>query len=220
MLVKTRAVFLQLTPFNEKTSIVKLFTENFGTVTFSVNGIYRSKKLKKSIFFQPLSLLDIVYENKEKKNIQYLKEVRFDYPFSSANTDIFKTSILFFLNEVLIASLREQEANAELYSFLHNTLQYLDVCQENTSNFHLLFLLKFSAYLGFAPENISKQNDSFNLPDKLVNFYACSFSNMNKFTFSNIERKEALNTIINYYKFHLPGFKEVKSTAILEELFI
>lgn len=220
MLVKTRAVFLHLTPYNEKTCIVKMFTENFGTISFLVNGINRSKKTKKSVFFQPLSLLDIVYENKEKKTIQYLKEVRFDYPFSSANTHIHKTSILFFLNEVLIASLREQEADYELFSFLHNALQYLDVCQENTNNFHLLFMLKLSAYLGFAPENISKQNDSFHLPDKLVSFYACSFSDMNKFIFSNNERREALNTLINYYKFHLPAFKEIKSAGILEELFI
>lgn len=220
MLVSTKAIFLQTIPLNEKRNLVKLFTETDGTLTFVVSGMYRAKKGKKTAFFQPLSLLEIVFENKEKKSIQFLKEVRFDYAYVNAGNNIYKISVLFFLNEVLVSALREQEANPALFSFLHSALQYLDMSDESISNFPLLLLLKLSAYMGFAPGNSSIHNEPIFLPDKLLTLYRCNFAEMNQISFTNQERRESLKNLIDYYKFHLPVFKEIKSAAILEEVLI
>ena len=69
-----------------------------------------------------------------------------------------------FLAEVLTNTLKEEEQNKPLFNYIETTLLWLDE-QPEYSNFHLLFLLNLTKYLGFYPEQINTSYHYFNLLD-------------------------------------------------------
>jgi DNA repair protein RecO (recombination protein O) len=181
----------------------------------------------------------VVYK-KEKKQLQTLKEARPEVYFTSIPYEPVKTSILFFINEVMLKCLREEEHYPELFSFLHETVQMLDVSEKNYSNLHLIFLIRFSRFLGFYPQGtFSPTNCFFDLRDGrfvseeplhpdfltkessglfwkllLINYYS-----MEKLFLSIKERKHMLNTLLRYYELHLPHFGTISSHRVLAQLF-
>ena len=83
-----------------------------------------------------------------------------------------------FLSEVLSNTLQEEEQNETLYSYLESTFLWLD-SQSDYANFHLLFLLKLTKYLGFYPDTTLIDFPFFNLQEgmfeiKPSNNYALS----------------------------------------------
>ena len=58
--------------------------------------------------------------------------------------------------------LREEEENNQLYNYLETAFIWLDT-HTDISNFHLLFLLNLSKYLGFYPDISEQEKLGFNL---------------------------------------------------------
>src|ERR1051326_2857465 len=162
MLHKTRGIVLRTTNYSDSSIITKTYTEQFGIQSYLIKGAKRKKASIKANLFQPLSLLDLVVYKKEKKQLQTLKEAKPEIHFTSVPHDLAKTSILFFLDEVLLKCLHEEENNPELFSFLHETIQTLDAAEKSFSNLHLIFLIRFSRFLGFYPQGkFSELNSLF-----------------------------------------------------------
>jgi DNA repair protein RecO (recombination protein O) len=114
-------------------------------------------------------------------------------------------------------------------------LTWLDHHDE-ISNFHLILLLETTKYLGFYPD-VSEINLPFfemndgvftlfhglgsltehetSLLKKLIDL---KFDNVQK-VFHVIERQILLKILIDYYSFHLDGFKKPKSLDVLREIF-
>ena len=88
---------------------------------------------------------------KEKSDLQHIREARVAYPYQSIHLDIRKSSILLFLNELLYKSIQEEAVNPELFSFIFDHLMLLDQTTENPANFHLFFAIHLTRYLGFFP---------------------------------------------------------------------
>ena len=142
-----------------------------------------------------------------------------------------------FLAEVLSGVLREEESNPNLYSFLESTLVWLDV-NDQYANFHLLFLLKLTKYLGFYPELTNTEYPYFNLlegrfePQEsgkytlsgeqlqlLKNLLNTSFEKLPDIKISAKQRQNFLQTMILYFELHLGGFKTPRSLEILNQVF-
>jgi DNA repair protein RecO (recombination protein O) len=205
-----------------------------------IKGAKRKKASIKANLFQPLSLLDLVVYKKEKKQLQTLKEAKPEIHFVSIPHDLTKTSILFFLNEVLVKCLNEEENNPELFSFLHETIQTLDASEKKFSNIHLIFLVRFTRFLGFYPQGkfsaesflfdlregkfigkeplhhdyLSKENSILLGKIILSNYY--SMENLN---FSGRERKNILDILLRYYELHLSHLGTISSHKVLEQIF-
>lgn len=218
MLITSRAIFLQKIKYNEKTTLVKLFTENNGLLCFSVKGNLQKGKNQKAGFFQPLSLLEISYRHKEKNDVHTLHEIRYAHAFTFQAADMQRTGILFFLNDVLNKILKQPEPDKSLFEFIFSSLQYLDMHDGRLADFHLLFLLKLTDYLGISPMHIASQRDAYQLPPKLRTFYEYGYNHLDALYFIAAERREALHAILNYYRFHLVHFPELQSVKILEEV--
>ena len=181
----------------------------------------------------------MVIYHKEKKQLQHLKEIKIDIPFTSIPHDMVKRSIALFLSEVLYKSIKEEEANPKIFQFLRSALEILDLKMENIVNFHLLFLMQLSKYLGFFPQGkFSLSTPFFNLQDGVFqsslpmhphflderlsrHFNAllnCSFDTLYMISLGGAERKSILLKLIEYYELHLPGLGQIKSHNILEEV--
>ncbi|NRD22028.1 DNA repair protein RecO [Winogradskyella litoriviva] len=238
MLSKNNSIVLSKLKYREYDLIVKCYTQQRGVVSYLLKGVLKSKKgLSKTVYYQALSQLQIEESYKPNQTLHFIKEVKFSYIYKSLHTNIYKSSIVFFLAEILSNVLKEEEQNEGLYEFITVALQYLDN-EDQFSNFHLLFLLKLTRYLGFQPENIDNNYTYFNLESGIFEssnngIYSISGSNLtllkrllginfdalNSIKINAIQRQEFLNMLLYYFELHLGSFKKPKSLQVLNEVF-
>ncbi|MBE9480196.1 MAG: DNA repair protein RecO, partial [Bacteroidetes bacterium] len=141
MLFKTRGIVFHQIKYSESSVIAKIYTELFGIQSYLIKGVRNKKSKIKSALLQHLSIVDLVVYHKEKSNIQYIKEIRSEYQFTSIPFDIRKSSIAVFINEILYKSIHEEEANQNLFDYLLNSIKLLDMITKRFVDFHLLFTI-------------------------------------------------------------------------------
>ena len=151
MIFKTRGIVFHRIKYSESSIIAKIYTEQFGLCSFLVQGARKKTSAAKANLLQPLSLVELVAYHKETSGLQKMKELKNDHPLISIQNNIVKTTIAIFLSEMLVRSIREETPNKQLFSFLHQSIIFFDKL-ENPVNFHLLFLIKLSKFLGFFPQ--------------------------------------------------------------------
>jgi len=165
MLINTDAIVLSKLKYRDNDLIIKCYTERHGIVSFLLRGVLKSKKGSiKIAYFQLLSQLQLTIIYKSNRSLQAIKEVKLNHSYTSLHTNVYKSAITMFLSEVLSHTLQEEEKNEPLFSYIETTLQWLDTHSEY-ANFHLLFLLKLTKYLGFYPEESDVDYNYFNLND-------------------------------------------------------
>jgi DNA repair protein RecO (recombination protein O) len=236
MQVKTKAIVISSIKFQEKSLIVKCFTQSHGLKSYFVRDAFSGRKSDQKIaYFQPLSLLEIEAVHKNKGTLENFKEIKLSTPFQTIHSDIYKSTIVIFISEILYHSIHEEEKNESLFSFLETALLWLDHHDE-IANFHLILLLETTKYLGFYPDISDIEMPFFEMTEGVFTpFHAISsltehetnlfrklislkFDNDQK-TFHIIERQIVLKILIDYYSFHLDGFKKPKSLDVLKEVF-
>ena len=146
MIVKTKAIILTSIKYGEADLIVKSFTQE-GIKTYLLKRVLKSKSKKVNIaYFQPLTQLQLLANHNNKGNLNSIREARISYLYQTLSTNILKQSVAFFLAEVLSYSLQEEEKNLTLFQYIETALIWLD-SNDNTANFHLLFLLNLTKHL-------------------------------------------------------------------------
>ena len=150
---KTRGIILHTIKYSESSVIAKIYTEKFGLLSFLVKGVRASKSKNKASMMQPLTLLDMEISYRETRGLQYIKEYSRAYNYTSVPFDTLKSAIAMLLLEVITKSIREHEPNDEMFEFVYESFVALDVDAHLNPDFHLLFLLSFARFLGFAPHN-------------------------------------------------------------------
>jgi DNA repair protein RecO (recombination protein O) len=236
MLVKTKAIVISSLKYQEKSLIVKCFTQSDGLKSYFVQSAFSSKKSSQKIaYFQPLTLIEIEASHKNKGTLEHFKEIKLATAYQTINIDIVKSTIVIFLSEVLHHSIQEEEKNEPLFTFLETALLWLDN-HEETANFHLILLLEITKFLGFYPDNSETDFPFFEMNEgqfsplhgisclsehethlfkKLMNL---KFDSDQK-VFAGIERQILLKILLDYYSIHLDGFKKPKSLDVLKEVF-
>lgn len=236
MQVKTKAIVISSIKFQEKSLIVKCFTQSHGLKSYFVRDAFSGRKSNQKIaYFQPLTILEIEAVHKNKGTLENFKEIKISTPFQSIHSDIFKSTIVMFISEILHHSIHEEETNESLFSFLETALLWLDHHDE-IANFHLILLLETTKYLGFYPDISDLDMPFFEMTEGVFTpFHAISsltehetnlFRKLISLKLDNdqkifhvIERQIILKILIDYYSFHLDGFKKPKSLEVLKEVF-
>ena len=191
--------------------------------------------------FQPLSFIEFEADYRPNVTLYRVKEAKSFYPFSSIPYDPYKSAMALFLSEFLYRAIREEAENRPLFAYLQHSIIWLDECREGFSNFHLVFLMRLSRFLGLYP-NLEDYHagDYFDLlnacftstrpqlhssyinPEdagRLRRLMRMNYETMHLFGMSRAERTRCLTTINDYYSLHLPDFPVLKSLEVLKELF-
>lgn len=236
MLVKTKAIVISSLKYQEKSLIVKCFTQSDGIKSYFVRNAFTSGKSSQKIaYFQPLTILEIEAVHKNKGTLENFREIKIASPLHSVHTNVVKSTIVMFISEILHHSIHEEEKNEELFTFLETALHWLDN-HEEMANFHLILMRETSKFLGFYPD-ISNMNlpffemtegvfSQFHTISSLSEHETGLFKKLiglkfdsDRKTFHTTERQILLKILIDYYSFHLDGFKKPKSLDILKEVF-
>lgn len=237
---KSKCIVLHTIQYKDSTSIVHLYSENTGRIACFLPTSRSKKSAVKANLFQPLSILDLEIHVKQGKEIHQIKEARTAFPLIHIYTNPIKSSIAMFVAEFLFRIIREHEQNAPLFRFIESSIHILELSEKGIANFHLVFLLKFTSYLGFYPLDINPEgNNYFDLqngifvPQKplhghylnqeqtagLGKLLRINYETMDRFAYNRQQRQEIVAEILDYYRLHLNAFPAIKSLDVLKMLF-
>ncbi len=238
MNITTKAIVLSTLKYADADLIVRCYTESSGLKSYLLRNILKSRKgnLKASLF-QPLTMLELDVYHKDKGTLERLKEARVLRPYNTLHTQVIKSALVIFIAEILTNSIQEANSDPLMFQFLMNSFIWLDDHQE-IANFHILFLLKLSMYLGFYPDTTTIHNNYFNLMEgifqsnndgkycsegphviTLKQFFGIEFEAINRIKPTKKIRLDILNLLLLYYQLHIQSFKKPKSLLVLNEIF-
>lgn len=238
MLISSPGIILSKVRYQDNDLIVKCLTRDLGVVSYMIKNISMSKKSKnKFAFFQLLNILDLETNYNPNRSIQYIKDLKVKYNFTSLHTNIYKSSVVMFLSEILSNIIHIETKDMELFDFIEKSLIWYDK-SEDSSTFYLIFLMKITHYLGFYPDCTNMSYNYFNLEEGLFESsknsqYVIEGSSLVLFKtilgikfdttklpfIDKTNKKDILKNILIYFKLHVDGFKDPKSLKVLNQIF-
>lgn len=240
MLTKTRAIVLRQVRYGDQSLIVDMFTEALGRLSFSVRLPKTSRGRLKKQFFQPLTLVEVELDHRERLPLQRISNIRIDTPYYNIATDAAKLAEALFLAEFLHYATRSEQQNRPLFAFITTSLLWLDAATEGFANFHLVFLMRLTRFVGFYPNlDDYTERSCFDLrearftrftpthPDFLqpqeaalvVTLMRLSLPTMHLLRINRTQRNRITDILIHFYRLHVPEMPELQSLAVLHELF-
>ena len=238
MLHKTRGIVFRTTEYGESSLVVQIYTELFGIQSYIINSVRKKHPKYHANLFQPLTPVDLVVYHKSVPGLQRISDIKASPPLNNVHSDLLKTSIVFFLDEVLCKSIKEEESNPQLFDFLIQSIEWLDHADTAFPDFHIVFLILLSRYLGFSPTNNynsalnifnlkegSFQSDYPNHPhfippplsETLTYLLNANYSNRSV-EITNTDRRLLIEYLLEYYSLHIESFGTIKSHKVLEQV--
>lgn len=240
MYQKTQGIVLHTLKYNDASNIVDIYTRENGRASFLVKLPKSRKAGVRSVLFQPLAMVEFEADFRPKAHLYYIKEAKSAYPFRSLPYHPYKSGIAMFLAEFLYRALKEEAPNEPLFAYLQHSICWLDECESRFSNFHLVFLMRLSRFLGLYPNldrytegcyfdmlnacftPLMPQGGAFLHPEEAARIrllLRMNYDTMHLFAMNRGERNRCLTVINDYYRLHLPDFPQLKSLDVLKELF-
>ncbi|MDD2792603.1 MAG: DNA repair protein RecO [Sediminibacterium sp.] len=243
MVHATKGVVLRTVKYGDTSIITSIYTELFGIQQYIVKGVRQSTKTSagKAGYFQPGAILELEVYHNELKTLQFIKEYRWAYLYERVLFDVVRNTVAMYLIELLQHTLKQPEANPELFYLIEDSLKQLDKGSPAlTGNLPLYFTLHLAAELGFqlqgdysdATPVIDLQEGQFvsekpNHPYYIEGSLAEISSRISNLQFynelENIQlnqqsRRYLLEAYQLYLSLHVSGFGQMKSYAILQEV--
>lgn len=240
MIITTRAIILGAVRTAGDKLVVRTLTEAEGRVDFIVYGAWSKRSGHKASFIFPLSAVDVTWDYRPNKELPTLKDATPSYPLLDLFINPEKSTIAMFLAEIFARSIHKGEETQEIFDYCWHTVASLEHIQRNFANFHIATLVGLSRLLGIQP-NTEKHRDNFyfdlstsqyeySMP--LHAFYLnhqhtaflpillrINYRNMRLYRLDRTDRQFLLETIITYFKLHIPEFGDVKSLKTLIEVY-
>lgn len=243
MLLTTQGLVLHTTRYAETSIIAKIFTRELGLRSYMVKGVRSVNGRTKQNLLQPLTYLDLTVYNNPRHQIQYVKEM---HPAAhQSGYDGVSMALVFFMDEVLYKSLKEEEPNQPLFDYVVGELQSLD--KHRNSSFPINFLLHTARHLGIEPmDNYSVREPLFNLKEgrfqavptaytaatnpnidyfldstassHLHNYLNSCHNHCQQPLLDSKQRRSTLDNLLEYYHIHFSDFNNFKSHEILHSV--
>src|SRR4051812_25142137 len=128
MIHKTKGIVLRTIQYGETSVITAVYTELFGLQSYIVKGVRQSTKKTqaKQMYFQPAAMLDMEVYHNQLKNMQFIKEYKWSYLYNKVLFDVVRNAIAQFMIELFQRTIKQPEANAELFYLLEGSLLEAD----------------------------------------------------------------------------------------------
>ena len=247
MIEKTRGIVLHTLKYGDSSLISHVYTDNFGRQSFLIKGARNKKSGTSFALFLPLNILEIEFYHKTTSSLNKTKEISISKTYLNLNSDPHKTPITLFISELLYKILKEENSNTSLFEFFCHSFDFFDRIRTNYIDFLIIFLIRLAEYEGFAPtDNFSEKNNCFNISkgifehieiednllktevEKIIlpsdayhffNYLRSDYDKIDDFSIDNQMKLNILNKLIEYFKIHIHGLGQLKSTSLITDQF-
>ena len=162
MLTKSQIIVLHTIKHGDTGIVVQCYSNTAGRCALYFRA--SSKKRNNTSLLHKLNILDVVTYSNGTQSMPTIKEISSPFNLATIRGDIYKSSIAMFMSELLGKTVREEEANPHLYSFLSSSIQILEHTEQGVANFHIHFTTHLCKMLGFMPsDNYSSSNPLFDI---------------------------------------------------------
>ena len=125
MIVNTTAIVLKTFPYGETSLISRCFTKEKGKVSFIIRGA-QSKKNLLSPYFQPLSYIQIIYNENAKRELQIISKVNFVNIWLKIPNSLKKMTLLQSILEITDFTLEKNDPHPGLFNILIEAINYFE----------------------------------------------------------------------------------------------
>lgn len=240
IMCKITAIVLRAFAFSDSKLMVDVLSREEGRVSCVVLVGSSKKGKSRRQLFQPMSLLELVVERKSAGSLLVVKDAHISKAFSSIPFDPYKLSISMFVAEFLCRVTMVGAESPLLYDYVCDSVQWLDGSSDGFSNFHLVFMMRLTRFVGVYPNMdgyldgycFDMQNGCFvssafpgrgylDAEDSRIMFLLMrmDYGNMHLFRMSHEERNRCLDVVLDFYRLHVPDFGELKSLQVLRDMF-
>ncbi|HIV83493.1 DNA repair protein RecO [Marseilla massiliensis] len=240
MIVNTDAIVLRAVKYGDSKLVVDMFTRQCGRLSFIVSVPRSGRGRIKKQYFQPLTQLSVACDVRPRLQLQRLGDASMAYAYATLTADSGKLAVAMFVAEFLCHALRDEQQGGPLFDYLADSLQWLDSATGGYANFHLVFLMRLTRFLGFYPNlggyapgrcfdlrsgcfcDSAPVHSDYLAPGEaaLVGLMMrMDYATMHLFRLSRGERNRMVDVIVGYYRIHMASFPELRSLAVLRSLF-
>jgi len=237
----TLGLVVKSVKYSDSSLILTVYTRELGMQSYMMRGIRASKAKGRGNILQPMNFLDLEVTSRENKNLHNIREFKPAIVYARIPFEIPRTAMGMFMLEVINVSIREEEANAELFDYLYNAFEVLDGEKELSPLFHLKFMVQLSGYLGFMPmvnydqfetnlfaleaghfvskEVLEPHILSLDMSKLFYDLLTTSVNELSSLKVSKVNRQELLEVLEQYYKLHIMDFKDFRTPSIFGQVF-
>lgn len=236
MIRKTEAIVLNTRKFGDSSMICSMYTKQYGRRNFLIKGYRSTKARNRHSYFQPMSIIDMVFYHKESRELQMVTESSNRYFFQSLQTDPVKITLGMVVIELFYNTVKEEEPNFPLFEFLGKVLVELDRRDKHLIHVFLHYLVQLSGYLGFFPSDLVEnaagrvhfdirngilENGTLDDPGAraVLAFARMPLESCHEIPLSQGDKHEVIKAMMEYYRVHVEGFKIPESLAVFQEIF-
>lgn len=223
-------------PFQESHLITNIYTLEDGLQSFLLKGYRSSRARSRFSYFQPMSIIQLVYFQKENQQLHKVRESRLVTLLHDIQTQPVKLSLGLACVEVFYDCVKEEEGNPALFYFLKQTILHIDQSPRNLVHIFIYFLLHLTKYLGFFPLDQSEYAQSviFHLQDGIIvpssesgdptahlvrRFLHSNLIEAQEITFDQMQKRWLIKTLFDFYECHISGFKYPQTLKVFAEVF-
>lgn len=211
----TELIVLATTKVGDNAMVVHTLTREWGRRGFLV----RSARKAGTALFLPLNILEADVLENPKSELWTLRNIVLKDALGGIRGNLHKNTMTLFLSEVLFRTIRDGVNEDGLYDWCVRSILTLDALESCFSNYHIRFLLELAGALGFGPgfDDIAPFCRE-HLPQmrQLLN---ASFTESLLIPLSGSTRNALCEELLQYLSYHTESAIQVKSLAVLRELY-
>lgn len=237
---KSNGIIVRALKYGESSLILEVLTEHDGLSSFIVSGVRKKKKNTASLY-HPMQQLDIVHYPAKVESLARIKEVKLTKHYENLLSDVPSTALANFIIECVQKVAKEKDIKSRFYSFLKDSLDYIDANPRGVQNFHLYFITAMTELCGYQIENnYAEDLQYFDIrsgnfsPHEVVfdgyqptanggrllsTFLNEEWESVQGISLSKEERYDYIEMLLLYFQYHVPGFSRPKSLDVFKVVF-
>ncbi|MDE5810073.1 MAG: DNA repair protein RecO [Muribaculaceae bacterium] len=240
MLRAVKCIVLRTVRYNDKSSIVTVYSRELGRMSFvSPAGASREATRRRALLM-PLSVIDCVADDRPGKELLTVRDISRSGGFDFSETPQKGVTAL-FIADFLNSTLNERQPDEAMFDFIVNAINRLgEISGTALANFHIAFMVNLQHYLGIFPDiSTYRPGRVFDIVDgvyrttaplhgKYLDREEASFSvlfsrmtlrNMGLYRLNREQRNRAVDIILDFYSHHLGDLRDLQSLDVVRSLF-
>lgn len=237
---KLSGIVTEIIKHSDRHNVVTLFTRDHGRMAFLSSAGNGKTSRSRNALLMPLSWISADVNIKPNKELHFLGRFQPEQLWKDLYFNPVKSAIALFISEFVNSYTRNSGPDPALWDYVRDAVRHLDQAKGKTANFHIAFLIGFMDYAGIRPDLSQWREDAwFDMRGGTMSLFQpmhrdtlppseakdlpllarMTLRNCGKFKMNSHQRKLLLREILRYYSIHFPGTGNLRSPAILAEVF-